>query len=136
MADKPSLGQRWAAAQPTKAVLFWCCVASVLATVVVGFGWGGWKTGGSATAMATTAGDKARSELVAALCVDRFRAAGDAAAQLETLRATQSWSRGDFITKGGWAVMPAKIGDSGNGASLCADQLLASAAPAKVTASQ
>ena len=34
--NKPSLGQRWSDAQPTKTVLFWSCVASMVLTMIVG----------------------------------------------------------------------------------------------------
>ena len=45
--DKRSVGQRWSEAQPTKTVA-WCCVASAVLTMIVGFSWGGWVTGGTA----------------------------------------------------------------------------------------
>jgi hypothetical protein len=45
---KVSFRQRWNEAQPTKAVLFWSVVAAVILTMIVGFNWGGWVTGGTA----------------------------------------------------------------------------------------
>ena len=48
--DKRSVGQRWSEAKPTKTVAFWCCVASAVLTMIVGFSWGGWVTGGTARA--------------------------------------------------------------------------------------
>ena len=45
---KLSVGQRWSDARPTKTVTFWCCVASAVLTMIIGFGWGGWVTGGTA----------------------------------------------------------------------------------------
>ena len=38
--DKRSIGQRWDELQPSKTVLAWTCVATVAATLVVGFTWG------------------------------------------------------------------------------------------------
>src|SRR5687768_4247298 len=103
MSTKQSLGQRWEAARPTKTVTSSPCAACVAATMVVGFTWGGWTTGGTAQAMAKEAALGARNELAAALCVDRFKAASDAPAQLVALTALQGWNRGSFVEKGGWA---------------------------------
>ena len=55
MQDGSSLGSRWAAYHPTKGLLFWAAAAGAIATIVVGFAWGGWVTGGSAKRMAEAA---------------------------------------------------------------------------------
>ena len=52
--EKRSVGQRWSEARPTKTVAFWSCVASVVLTMIVGFSWGGWVTGGTARTTAET----------------------------------------------------------------------------------
>jgi len=129
MNAKQSLGQRWEASRPTKTLTFWSCAGCAVATIVVGFTWGGWTTGGTARSMADEAGLSSRNELAAAVCVDRFKAAGDAPAQLVALKALQGWSRGSFVEKGGWAAMPDKV-DPGNGtARLCGDKLAALEVP-------
>ena len=51
---KLSVGQRWSEARPTKTLLFWSCVASMVLTMIVGFSWGGWVTGGTARQTAET----------------------------------------------------------------------------------
>jgi len=130
MEAKRSLGQRWEASRPTKTALFWSCAVCVVATIVVGFTWGGWTTGGTARSMAREAALTSRNELAAAVCVDRFEAAGDAPAQLVALKALGSWDRGSFVEKGGWAAMPDEV-DPGKGAArLCADKLAALEPPA------
>ena len=48
MTNKLSVGQRWTAYRPSKAVWFWSCVGCVVATLIVGFTWGGWVTGSTA----------------------------------------------------------------------------------------
>jgi hypothetical protein len=125
MQDGSSLGSRWAAYRPSKGLLFWAAAAGAIATIVVGFAWGGWVTGGSAKRMAEAAAAGARDQLVAAVCVDRFQAGGDAQAQLAALKLLQGYSRSSFIEKGGWAVMPDKSTASRAATSLCADQLVA-----------
>lgn len=137
MTETASIAQRWRAAQPSKTLLGWSCVATVIGTIVVGFVWGGWVTGGSARAMAESAADHARSELVATICVDRFEAAPDATVKLEALRGTQGWNRRDFIQKGGWTAMPDKAKPGDQAATLCAEKLLSRADVAgKVSSAQ
>lgn len=102
-----SLAQRWSDYQPTKTILVWACVVTAIATMVLGFGWGGWVTGGTSLAAATTAGDVARGELASAVCVERFKAAPDAAASLTKFNAlTDRYEKQKFVEAGGWATMP------------------------------
>ena len=129
MSTRQSLGQRWEASRPTKTMLFWSCAGCAVATIVVGFTWGGWTTGGTARSMAQEAALGSRNELAAAVCADRFRAATDGAAQLVALKALGSWDRGPFVEKGGWAAMPDKVGPGEGAARLCADKLATLAAP-------
>ena len=129
MSTKQSLGQRWEASRPTKTMLFWSCAACAAGTILVGFVWGGWTTGGTARSTAQEAALGARNELAAAVCVDRFRAATDAPAQLVALKALGSWDRGSFVEKGGWAAMPDKVEPSNGTARLCGDKLAALEVP-------
>ena len=84
--QKRSISQRWDELQPSKTMLVWACVGCIAATMVVGFTWGGWVTGGTARGMAGTAGDEARGELASVICVESFMAAPDAAVQLAALK--------------------------------------------------
>ena len=85
--------------------------------------------------MAEEAAAGARYDLAAAICVDRFKAGGDMAAQLTALKDLQSLSRGSFIEKGGWAKMPDGAEPTSRAATLCATQLVAlEASPATATA--
>jgi predicted dienelactone hydrolase len=87
MQTKQSLARRWEDYQPSKSILVWTCVATALATMIIGFSWGGWTTGSTSQAQAKTAGEVARSELASIICIDKFNAAPDAAAQLTALKA-------------------------------------------------
>jgi alpha/beta superfamily hydrolase len=55
----------------------------VLATLVVGFAWGGWVTGGAAKAMVATAETNARMSILVPLCVNQFMATDGAVAKLK-----------------------------------------------------
>jgi hypothetical protein len=91
---KLSFSRRLETYTASKTVLFWACAAAMVATIVVGFAWGGWVTGGTSRTMASTAADNARGELGSAICVERFKAIPD------------DYKKRQFIESGGWATMP------------------------------
>jgi hypothetical protein len=122
--QKRSIQQRWSDLQPSKTMLVWSCLGSVVVALVVGFTWGGWVTGGTARDMAETAGDASRYELASVICVEKFLAAPDAQAQLAELKAIDSsYRQRQFIEAGGWAVMPSKDKAARQAADLCAKVL-------------
>ena len=108
--------------RPSKTVFFWSCLGCAAATIFVGFNYGGWVTGGTATQMAASAADHARTELAATVCVSQFDKAGDKVA-LASLARTDSWKRGDFIEKGGWLTLPGLEKPVSGAADLCAKRL-------------
>jgi len=117
---KQSLSRRWEDYQPSKTMLVWACIAAVIATIVVGFSWGGWVTGGTSRTMATAAGETARGELASAICVERFNAAADAAAKLAEFKAIpDSYKKRQFVEAGGWATMPGQTSPDRRGAEAC-----------------
>jgi hypothetical protein len=119
-----SIQQRWNDLQPTKTMLFWSCIGSVAAALVVGFTWGGWVTGGTARDMSASAGDQSRYELASVICVERFLAAPDARVQLAELKAIDSsFRQRQFIEDGGWATMPSRDSAAWQAADLCAKVL-------------
>ena len=122
--QKRSIQQRWNELQPSKTMLVWSCLGSVVVALVVGFTWGGWVTGGTARDMAETAGDESRWELASVICVEKFLAAPDAQAQLVALKAIDSsYRQRQFIEEGGWAVMPSTDEATRQAADLCAKVL-------------
>lgn len=82
----------------------WGALGGAVALAFIGFSWGGWTTGGRAEEQARTRADDAVIAALAPICADRFERASDAAAQRVALLKIDSWSRGDFIEKGGWAA--------------------------------
>jgi len=133
MAGQMSLMQRWDSYQASKTVVFWSCAACVVATMVVGFNWGGWELGGKARAATEAAVATARAELVSVICVERFARAPDAAAKLASLKEVDSWKRDTFIQDGGWATLAGLDTPVAGAAELCARQLMEkNAAPPSV----
>ena len=115
--------------RPSKTLFFWSCVGVAAATMIVGFHWGGWVTGGTAAEMAGRAADDARTELAATVCVSQFGKAADQAT-LTSLLHTDSWKRSDFIEKGGWLMLPGIDKPISGAGDLCAKRLTDSVAPA------
>ncbi|HSA81922.1 MAG TPA: hypothetical protein VLE23_13990 [Geminicoccaceae bacterium] len=131
----------------SKTVLFWACAGSAILATAVGFSWGGWVTGGTAREMAEQSAAQARQEVAAVVCVERFMAAPDMAAQLTLLKGMdRSYQRGKFVEDGGWAIMPVGGGaetslpgssaDHRQAASLCAEVLTQQETPAPGRAEQ
>ena len=123
--NKPlSLGRRWEAYRPTKGVWFWSSAGCIVATIVVGFVWGGWVTGGTAARMASDAAAGARAQLAAMVCVAGFNLGPDAAAQLAVLKKASSYQRGDMLVKSGWLTMPGSTEPVAGAADICAQKLM------------
>jgi hypothetical protein len=120
----------WSEYQPTKTLWFWSCVGCVVLTMIVGFTWGGWVTGGSANAMATTAHQDGRAELAATVCVERFLQAPNAALKLAELKKESQWQRDGFIEEGGWTTLAGLEEPIKGAADLCAEQLAEMEMPA------
>jgi len=86
----------------------------VVASLAIGFGWGGWMLGSTAKTLAASTASSAVVAAIAPICVDQFQRSAGAAANLTTLKKTSSWEQAAFVEKGGWAMMPGgKAVDSG-----------------------
>jgi hypothetical protein len=139
MSTQSGYGQRWNDYRPSKRTWFWSCVGCVVATIAVGFFWGGWVTAGEAASMGARAADRARTDLAASVCVSRFVAAPDAATQLAALRKTDPWARDDVLRKGGWTNVPGfqnrdqeALSDS-SVADICAQRLMTATLPSSTS---
>ena len=85
-----------------------------VATMIIGFNWGGWMLGGTAKALAENSAHSATVAAIAPICVDQFQRSADAGVNLTALKKTDSWQQAAYVEKGGWAVMPgSKAADSG-----------------------
>jgi hypothetical protein len=119
-----SLSRRWEAYRPTKGIWLWTGAGCIVATIVVGFAWGGWVTGGTATSMASDAADGARAQLAAMVCVAGFNHGPDAVAQLAELKKASDYQRGDMLVKSGWLTMPGSTDPVRGAANICAQKLM------------
>ena len=69
--------------------------AGAVATMFVGFYWGGWSLGSTADKMAKERSDLAVVSALAPVCADKFRALPDAVAKTAALSKVDSWKRRD-----------------------------------------
>ena len=94
-----------------------------IATMAVGFYWGGWVTGSTAKEMAQKSASSAVVSALAPICVDRFQHAADATGNMVELKKVSSWQQGSFVEKGGWATMPGAASPDSAVARACAEAL-------------
>ena len=103
---KESFKKRWREARPTKTAVFWSWVAAAILTVVIGFAWGGWVTGGTARKMAVVHAQDAVVERLAPICVAQFNQAPEKDQQLEELQKAGAYQRRTLVQDQGWTIMP------------------------------
>jgi hypothetical protein len=70
-----------------------------VATILVGFYWGGWSLGSTADKMAKDRSELAVIAALAPVCADKFRAMPDAGAKQVALTKIDSWKRRDEFPK-------------------------------------
>src|SRR5271170_1145847 len=75
----------------------------VVATIFIGFSWGGWSLGSTADKMAKERSESAVVAALAPVCADKFRALPDGTAKTVALSKVEAWKRGeefpkDFVT--------------------------------------
>jgi hypothetical protein len=74
-------------------------VAGALASMFVGFYWGGWSLGSTADKMAKERSELAVIAALAPVCADKFRALPDAEEKQVALSKADSWRRRDEFPK-------------------------------------
>jgi hypothetical protein len=114
----------WGDARPTKTAVFWSWVGSVVLTMIIGFAWGGWVTGGTARSMAQTMADEAVVKRLAPICVLQASRDPGKTQKLQTLKEAGSYQGGDYVEKQGWATMPGEEKPDSSVASECARLLV------------
>jgi hypothetical protein len=95
-----------------------------VATMIVGFNWGGWSLGSTADKMAKERSDLAVVSALAPVCADKFRALPDAAAKTVALSKVDSWKRADEFPKE-FVTLPGETYPSSALVAACSTLLLA-----------
>ena len=90
---------------PTR--LFQGLAVGVIGTLIIGFGWGGWNTGGTVHENVEAATLTAMVAALAPICADKFEQAAKADNDLIIkLSAVDSWERDNHLMKTGWTTFP------------------------------
>jgi hypothetical protein len=98
--------------------------AGAVATMFVGFYWGGWSLGSTADKMAKERSELAVIAALAPVCADKFRALPDAEAKQVALTKAESWKRRDEFPKE-LVTLPGESYPSSGLVEACATLLLA-----------
>jgi len=106
----------------------WGAVMGSIATMILGFSYGGWTTSDTAARLARQQADTAVTTALVPFCIAQSKA--DAAVlkkmgELKTL--TSSYEQRDFVTKTGWATVPGSEDPNREVAEACAAALLKTA---------
>src|SRR3979409_2231993 len=99
--------------------------AGFVATVVIGFGWGGWTLGSTAKQMAEKNASAAVVAVLAPIFADKVRQGADAPANMVELKKVSAWMQDSYIEKGGWATVPGNGSPDRSVAQACATLLTA-----------
>jgi alpha/beta superfamily hydrolase len=96
-----------------------------VASMVIGFSWGGWVTGSTASGLAAERADTAVVAALTPICMEKFLQNSDAKANLAVLQKISSnWEQGDYLEKGGWATPPGATSPDHHLARACAEKLV------------
>lgn len=106
----------------------WGAVAGSVATMIIGFGWGGWTTSSTSARLAQAQADTAVTMALVPLCIAKSKADGGALKKIGELRALgSSYEQSDFVKKTGWATVPGSDDPNRDVAEACAAALLKTA---------
>jgi hypothetical protein len=98
--------------------------AGAVASIVIGFSWGGWMTGSTANRLAAERADTAVVAALTPVCVEKFLQNSDAQANLAAIKKIPSnWEQGEYVQKGGLATQPGATSSDYHLARACAERL-------------
>jgi hypothetical protein len=95
----------------------WGLIVGAVIAMIIGFAWGGWTTSGTTKTMSAEAVLASQ----AAICVAQFMKQPDHEEKLKEFEKLSSWTRAEFIEKGGWDKMPGQEKAGYAVARACAD---------------
>ena len=104
----------------------WSGLAGAVATMMVGFTYGGWMLGSSAETLAEQRSAAAVIQALVPVCIGQSKADPEFAGKLTQLKAlTSPYQQREFIMSAGWATVAAAEKPSSSLAEACAKVLLA-----------
>ena len=94
-----------------------------VATMIIGFNWGGWSVESTVAKRADEASRSAVVAVLAPICVDKFQHSADVTNNLVELKKVSTYMQGSFVEKGGWATSPGSDKANSAVAQACATML-------------
>lgn len=108
---------------PTR--LFQGLAVGVIATLIVGFNWGGWELGSTVEEKVSAASETALVTALAPICADKFQVAAKANLDLiAEFKEVKSWERDSYLEKAGWTTFPGGAEPDSAVADACATLLV------------
>lgn len=98
-------------------------VGGAVALAIVGFTWGGWVVASKARVMTADAVELAVVERLAPICVEQYNQDSEKAEKHTAMMKIDSWNRGDYVGKQGWATMPGAEDSESRVSRECAERL-------------
>ena len=102
----------------------WGAVGGAIVLAITGFTVGGWVTGGTAQQTAEDMAENAVLDRLAPICVEQFNQDSGKDQKLIEMKAENSWKRGDYVEKQGWATIPGEKNPDSRVAARCRDMLM------------
>lgn len=81
-------------------------VVGAVVVSLVGFSWGGWVSGSTASDRATAMARKSVVTAMVPVCLDMAHSDQASADKMQTIRAAETYKRRDALMATGWATMP------------------------------
>jgi hypothetical protein len=94
-----------------------------VATMIIGFNWGGWVLGKTAEANATQRVNTALVEAYGPVCIERFKQQANVAEKWAELAKIETYRRDAYIKEAGFATPPGSTSPNPAIADACADAL-------------
>jgi hypothetical protein len=102
----------------------WGLVVGAIVLLIVIFATGWVVTSGSAQTKAEEMAEKAVLDRLAPICVTQFLKDPNKEERLKELKEIDSWKRGEFVQKQGWATMPGEKEPDSKVADECARRIV------------
>ena len=102
----------------------WAAIGGAILTMIIGFAWGGWVTGGTAQSRAEKLSADAVVARLVPICVAQFNQDQEKDKKLKELKEKSSWERDKYVKAQGWATMPYEKEPDGSVAEKCAEQIM------------
>jgi len=94
-----------------------------IATMTIGFNWGGWVLGNTAENNATQRVNAALVQAYGPVCIERFKQQPNVEAKWVELTKVDTWRRENYIKETGFATPPGSTSPNAAVADACADAL-------------